>query len=466
MRILNILILIYILIILFLDIHEFHNWGGDFANYIMQSIAVFNWDFTQISKCSDIRLLKSELQVGPNFYPWIYPIFLTPGLLFQEEMIYSLKVLNFFYSILFCLSIFLLFYKKTTDTNIFLILFILLLSTFFIEFNQNILSDILSATLNLFCLFYLSKINSIKKTQYLNSLILGILLFCAYNTRTASFVLYIIIFILILTYVYTKNFGKLVGILISTFTSLIYYLILIQLFPKSDYSQNHIIILDSFSVFKVNIEYYFELLINFLDIGVSQFFSYFMIVIFILSLFKYYKKDFIIISYLLLTFSLYLIYPALQGLRFIISILPIFLYLFFKYLDEIKWTRIFYSITIFLFLLNISYRLYTLSNNILFSSKEFYLTEPFSNSYYSNLMYDYIKVNTKNDEIIIFSKPRVLTLFTNRCSVMVISEKYFNNTKASYFVLNRFFDYPKDTIKFLNRKKIVYENNHFKVFKL
>ncbi|MCG9875797.1 MAG: oligosaccharide repeat unit polymerase [Leptospiraceae bacterium] len=462
------LIIIIILIFQFLLIHEFHNWGGDFSYYISQSISLKNMNFDLLSKCSDIRLLRSEHQVGPNYYPWMFPILLLPGQFLSNNLIYSLKICNFLYSFLFYISIYLLFFKKISKLNLFLIISFFASSSFITEFNQNILSDIISASLNLFCLYLITLLEKCRKIKIFISLILTVFLSASINTRTASIILYILIFFVLINSIKNKNIKSVLNLSFSVLISLLLNHIFDNLFLKSDYSQNHNLLSDSINTIKVNLPYYYEIIKSFYtgDHIISNFLFVIGILLFLYGVIDNFKKEYIFIIYFILTLSLYLVYPPLQGLRFIISILPFFMYFIIKSLNKLnfKYKYIFNGL-IFLFLtFNIAINILNIFNK--FFIKENYFEGVYSNSVYSQLTYDFINKNTQKEDIIIFYKPRVLTFFTDRCSIMVTSKKYLMNSSAKYFVYYKYFDYPTETLEFLKSKKNVYKNEHFSIFKI
>ena len=82
-------------------------------------------------------------------------------------------------------------------------------------------------------------------------------------------------------------------------------------------------------------------------------------------------------------------------------------------------------------------------------------------------MFDFIKRNVSQTDIVVFRKPRVMTLLTNKYSIMYNDTKDF--VEKSWYVIDK-----KNTMKIdLNRKKffekypanIFFENKQFIVYK-
>src|SRR5262245_24135039 len=82
-----------------------HEWGDDFASYIMQAQSILNGTTGQFIKQNSFTILKSSFQIGPIAYPWGYPLILTPVLILKGVHPLALKIpgLLFFAGFLICL---------------------------------------------------------------------------------------------------------------------------------------------------------------------------------------------------------------------------------------------------------------------------------------------------------------------------------------------------------------------------
>src|SRR4029078_435394 len=63
-----------------------HEWGDDFASYIMQAKSILNGTAHEFVEHNSFTIFESSNQIGPVAYPWGYPLILTP--------IYFLKGIN------------------------------------------------------------------------------------------------------------------------------------------------------------------------------------------------------------------------------------------------------------------------------------------------------------------------------------------------------------------------------------
>ena len=55
-----------------------HNWGGDFAAYIMQARSVLEGNVPQFIEANSFAVQKSTDNLGPITYPWGFPVLLVP----------------------------------------------------------------------------------------------------------------------------------------------------------------------------------------------------------------------------------------------------------------------------------------------------------------------------------------------------------------------------------------------------
>jgi len=87
----------------------------------------------------------------------------------------------------------------------------------------------------------------------------------------------------------------------------------------------------------------------------------------------------------------------------------------------------------------------------------------------SSRMFDYISKNTSEEDIIIFGKTRVMTLYTNRTSKCIVDFNQLMESKADYFVYSEGFYSPSIISQIENheeRFKLVFQNNKFKIYKI
>ena len=80
-----------------------HNWGGDFAAYIMQAMSVVNGTADAFVQDNRFSMEQSSEAVGPVTYPWLFPLMLAPVYALTGLNIFALKLIG-----VLCYQIFLL----------------------------------------------------------------------------------------------------------------------------------------------------------------------------------------------------------------------------------------------------------------------------------------------------------------------------------------------------------------------
>src|SRR5215510_12316687 len=141
----NLFLIILVLISLVLGsstLTRGHEWGDDFASYIMQGQSILNGVTNQFIKQNTFTILKSSFQIGPIAYPWGYPLILTPVLILKGVHPLALKIpgLLFFAGFLICL--YFLTKDRLPPTESLLLVSLFAFSPVFIKFLDQILSDI------------------------------------------------------------------------------------------------------------------------------------------------------------------------------------------------------------------------------------------------------------------------------------------------------------------------------------
>ncbi|PYV38351.1 MAG: hypothetical protein DMG09_12215, partial [Acidobacteria bacterium] len=55
-----------------------HDWGDDFASYIMQAGSILSGRTREFVEHNSFTIFESSSQIGPVAYPWGYPLILSP----------------------------------------------------------------------------------------------------------------------------------------------------------------------------------------------------------------------------------------------------------------------------------------------------------------------------------------------------------------------------------------------------
>jgi len=197
-----------------------------------------------------------------------------------------------------------------------------------------------------------------------------------------------------------------------------------------------------FSMFTVerfigNLIYYLKLpatLFDYIPLGI--FFFIFTVILFFIGMGATWRKNLHFLAYSVLTLLLFMLWPETQGLRFIFSILPLFILIAAQgaiWLNEKFSQPVFvkavFGIWLAMTMLSFGISAWSGWTNIQ-SGRE--INGPFD--LISMDMFEFVREQTPPDSIIIFFKPRAMRLFTDRDSFM--TENCEGLTKGDYLVIH------------------------------
>lgn len=461
-----------------------HNWGDDFSRYIAQAKSIAEgYNFPG----------KFVGTYGAFIYPWGFPLLLSPIYSLFGLNIFAMKVYISLFFLLALLVIFLLFKNKLTSPQILLLTAIFALNPHFFLFKDNVLSDIPFFFFSLFSIFLIQRI-VIERKIWVNRLIgyslIGAFIFWSYFIRSQGILL--IPTLLVCQYISNRDLFKqnLVSFFRSNKLEFIPYIIFITLaiiinniLPAggSGYFDQFLSGV-TFTRITRNISYYAVLISDFFSLlPISKVYFGITIPFAVLGIIKNIRKDYLYLVYIFFTLLLFIFWPSIQGLRFIFSILPFYMYFFFVGLSKVpttlfipnrfnpsKWN-----------LANIAGIILILGSCVGISAACWHysifddssiIEGPYTAE--SIEMFDWISANTSEEDIFIFRKHAVMTLYTDRISIRVNKFDQIMNSKANYFVDSKYFEIsysPLIISDIENHKenfKLVFQNDKFKIYKI
>jgi len=402
-----------------------HFWGDDFAAYIMQAKSILDGNMDEFVAVNTFTVTQSSHQIGPAAYPWGFPLMLAPVYALIGLSPLALKLPGLLTYLAFLLVFFFLTKRRFTLTESLLAVSLFAFNPELLRFLDNIISDI--PFLFLSTLAILTADIYTQKTQDIPRMILaaltGAVVFAAFFVRTQGLIILgsILLFqgirflekreqrrqLMVDTLIITGAFGILWGISIL-------------IFPGGQSSYLALYSGFSIDIMKSNIISYSQTFGEFFATlpGQSLFYGTF-VVLFFIGLATRLKADLLFVIYA----SMYLIviwtWPEWQGYRFLFPMLPLFIYFAMQGI-EITLNKLgkkhqsiaqngayaYLLLIAILFAYNASLNAYV---NIRDNRQ---INGPFDP--YSIETYDYIKNNTPSDSVIVFFKPRVMRLMTDR----------------------------------------------------
>jgi hypothetical protein len=413
-----------------------HVWWDDFASYIMQAQSLLHWDMAEFVQRNSFTIQESSYPIGPIAYPWGYPVLLAPALYIFGLKVLALKLVNTLTYALFLIFFYKIARIRLTENWSLLLTALLAFNPTLLFAHDYILSDIPFLLFSTLSLFLIDRWSSSK--AYQDSLLIGIAIFAAFSIRTNGILL---LAPLALAQFPQFEFHELRKIWL---TVLLPYLIfgllaglLTFLLPGGQESY-----FTHFSMFTVerfigNLIYYLKLpatLFDYIPLGI--FFFIFTVILFFIGMGATWRKNLHFLAYSILTLLLFMLWPETQGLRFIFSILPLFILIAAQgaiWLNEKFSQPVFvkavFGIWLAMTMLSFGISAWSGWTNIQ-SGRE--INGPFD--LISMDMFEFVREQTPPDSIIIFFKPRAMRLFTDRDSFM--TENCEGLTKGDYLVIH------------------------------
>lgn len=453
-----------------------HEWGDDWAWYVLQAKSIADGSLDEFIEISDFTNYQSTTHLGPLAYPWGYPLILVPFYALNGISPMTLKIpgLLFFAGFLVCLYLF----ARSRFTRIESLIYVSLFafSPMLLEFLDYILSDIpflFFSTLTLFLVMQKSE----SRTRY--ALIGASIFFTTFLRATGLLLLgcfLMIEFFKLLAQRKDWNIAKRIilnsFIVCAVFASL--WIVNMLLFPgggESYLSQYKNLTVDLVIGF---IGAYFKVYGSFFGEATGwQYLYYFVLAFALLGAWIRRRDELYFILFFAMWMLVHITYPYWQGSRYIFPLLPIFIYFAFQGMKfavgklpqkyHLMGQRVMYG-----FWIVIAGYFFITSSVLAYDNAQTgrQINGPFDPM--SVEVYDWVERKTPPDSVLIFYKARVMRLMTDHPSIMI--NQCDGMLKGDYLILSKKVgennQVPPDEIKscnlpidkvFDNRRFIIYE---------
>ena len=441
------ILLIIILISLVIGasiLHRGHDWGDDFASYIMQTKSILTGTTREFVEHNRFTIEGSSILIGPVAYPWGYPLILAPAYALKGLSPLSLKLPGLFLFLGFLVCLFLLTKDRLTRAESLLLVSLFAFNPLLVDFLNQILSDIPFLFFSTLSLWLMVRDD---RQEPRAALFLGIVIACAFFIRTQGILLLVSYGIVEFLRLWKNRTNrdtakKMLMALLIVFASFgILWLVYALIFPGGGESY-----FKQYNDFQIEralgfVNGYFLVLGEFFGKSTAWKYLYdLLFVFFLIGLWVRRRQETVFIVFTLIWMLLLITWPSWQGPRFIFPLLPIFIYFVFHGMKFIvqklpKNGQIWGGRCFALFWLVI------IGISLFRSSTEAYANlsrdrkAPDAFEDYSMDMYNFIQDKTPPDSIIVFFKPRAMRLFTDRDSYMALTCSEL--TRGDYVVLNK-----------------------------
>lgn len=420
-----------------------HEWGDDFAWYILQAKSIVTGTVDEFVETSAFTNRESTTHVGPLAYPWGYPLILVPAYMIRGIHPLVLKLPSLFFYAAFLVCLYLLMKSRLSQTESLLVVALFAFNPLLIQFLDQILSDIPFLFFTTLSLWLIVRDG---RRGLLQNILIGASIFCMVFLR-ATGVLLLGCFLLV-------EFFRLLNqrrdraaarkIILDAFivcaSFALLWILNSTLFPgggSSYLSQYAGMSAEQISEFAVH---YFNAFGNFFGFTVGWKILYYgLVLFFLIGMWRHWRQDLIFILFFAAWLAIHIPYPYWQGPRYIFPLLPIFIYFTFQGLKYAvsrlpagsvpTGRRALYG---FWSLLAVMFLFTTAASAIRNLQNNREINGPFDPL--SREVYDYIE-GTPADSVVVFFKPRVMKLMTDRDSIMSMECDLV--LKGDYLVLSR-----------------------------
>lgn len=468
-------------VLIMASLNPWHDWGGDFACYIMQAQAISQDRLTEFMAQNRSAILGSSIPIGPVAYPWGFPLLLAPLYAFWGTNLLALKAVGVVFLLLSLWMMKKLFENRLSTPFLLLLLACFALNKNYYMWGNQVLSDIPFLFFCLTAFFFMDRIfllEGSKKTKLFDSFLLSICIFYAFCIRINGIALLpTLLFMHYHYWIRIRNGSyqeyNVILAVVPYLLFILFYFIWQAYFPYGGGTEASRLKDISLRDVLYNISYYFDVLKRFIPLRNENaaFFLYLSTIpLFIYGLVKRgaYSPHFIVFS--IITIAIYLVWPAVQGYRFIFPVLPLYIYFVLSALEDISTKYSFFKSNNFLIIVIILiFSCFLLTIKIDLPEAKTNKGTPYSEP--ASEMFAYIKKETPTNAIILFFKPRVLRMLTQRQSFFIdkiheIRGDYICAYKGKQWGPDFISLRELDTLEGSGKLIKLYENAEFSFFKI
>jgi len=480
------------------------DWGGDFSSYIMQAESLVEGSPTDFVEVNQFAIEHSTRHIAPVAYPWGYPAMLAPVYAtFGQDML-ALKSVGAVCYLLFLVVLLTGFRKRHPSVWLWGLVGLFALNPTMLVYLNRILSDVPFLLFSTVCVLFIGRF-AIERRRFispgLDAVLLGVLIALACMVRNNGVVLIATLFVT-QAVVHLSQFRQRRAceahtssttegkdspeasthhsMWISALPYISFFLVIVMfrlLLPSGESEQLDVLSKISLGTMWYHLFYYGNMPTEFYD-GVPMPHLVYLVSLplAVVGVIKRRRSDHHMAFYILLTFSLYVVYPPLAGFRFMFPIMPFYISFVLSGLqvmqgcvtgDRPTVRRVLCILpVVFVLVCFLALSVSNARENL--NRNRATLEGPFAEL--SSDMFSFIKQETEPDSVVVFYKPRVFRMMTGRSSFMADNTDPFLG--GDYLVLYLRKDSDQITLKDVGRlveqgaSELMYENQDFKVYRL
>lgn len=437
----ELLILLFLIVLScaigFLSLTNGHNWGGDFSAYIMQAKSIVDGEMALFIEHNSLTASGTTTFDLPITYPWGYPLLIAPVIYELGINLFAIKLVNILFFALFLITVYCLFRQRLSFLLTTLLVSIFAFNPIIFWQIDQILSDIPYLFFSILSIYMIDRVYGPKsdKTQTVaGNIFLGFIIFYSFFTRANGILLFApLLYCQLLEHYNNKLSTNVDNNRNYAMYTLPYVTFFISvgctsiIFPDGAATGSYLGYLRDLSLLKLENNLYYYLNLSATFFGESRIHHALHVVLTLFALIGVIvssRKEGHFVVYASLTLLLNLILPWLQGIRYILPILPFYIYFGFKgILTTIEFKRGFskvgYRVISMCFCIFIGLMLknsLSIANANQQNNRE---TQGGAFHKDSTETFQYISTYTDPISVIAFFKPRVARMITNRDSISI-----------------------------------------------
>lgn len=421
-----------------------HEWGDDWAWYVLQAQSIWEGTTDELIEISDFTNYQSSSHLGPLAYPWGYPLILVPFYALNGLSPLTLKIPGLIFYAGFLICLYLLSRSRFTRSESLLFVSLFAFNPMLIEFLDYILSDIPFLFFSTLTLLLVIQKDSGHWSHYV---FIGASIFFTTFLRATGLLLLgcflIIEFFKLIAHRSERETVKRI-ILNSFIVCLVFALLWVAnafLFPGG--GESYLSQYANLSAEQVRgfISAYFKVFGWFFGDSMGWQYLYFVVLAFaLLGAWIRRRDELYFILFFVVWMLVHITYPYWQGPRYIFPLLPIFIYFAFqgmkfaveKLSEKYRTTgqRVFYGFWIAI----IGYFLFTSGSAAYVNVQSGrQINGPFDPVSFE--VYDFVERKTPPDSVLIFYKARAMRLMTDHPTIMI--NECDGMLKGDYLILSK-----------------------------
>ena len=482
-----------------------HDWGDDFAQYILQARSVTEGSTSEFIRTNRFTVEQSTYPMGPITYPWGFPVLLAPVYALLGLNLLALKAVGAVCFLLFLVVLWI--GSRRTHSNAWRLILLALfaLNPTMLGFIDSILADIpflLASTAGVVLIGRIMVDRRRLISPLTDQLILGVVIASAFLIRlNGVFLLVTLAFTQLMAILLAASRpdvserrrgagawrrlwdelcrGRQIILYVSPYVCFIGIVVVCRfLLPDGSVSAQRTLFGSiSIEAIKYNINFYIDTPAEFFGRVPHDIVLYgASLPLAVAGVIARYKSDHHVIAYVALTLLLYLLWPTTAGLRYLFPVLPFYVSFVLstmeQYSDSVQPARMLRramcAAPIALVLLYFT-QLAASEAATNLAQHRMGVPGPFTDE--SRSMFAYIRDHTEAESVIVFFKPRAMTLMTGRPALKLHYVRHL--LRGDYVALYKpdevLDQLLPDEVRCLTEKGImqmVYKNNDFTVYRV